>query len=115
MLRDPPEGGAEILATNQQNGPFDWLITAHPEVGTLCAAPAVIAGWSGRRVEDGAVQGRPGDSKAGGYFGNRDVGGFEQRPDGLDLFGGEFGWPALKAFETPDASMASDCLPNGLD
>ena len=53
---------------------------------------------SGGRVEDGAVQGRPGDSEAGGYLGNRDVGSFEQRPDGLDLFGGEFGGAA--AFST---------------
>ena len=73
-------------------------ITAHPEVGALCAAPSVIGGWSGRRVENGAVQGRPGDSKAGGYFRNRDVSSFEQRPDGLDLFGGEFGRAA--AFST---------------
>jgi hypothetical protein len=50
------------------------------------------------RVEDGAVQGRPGDSKAGSYFGNRDVSSFEQCLDGLDLFGGEFGWAA--AFST---------------
>jgi hypothetical protein len=49
-------------------------------------------------VEDGAVQGRPGDSKAGGYFGNRNVGSFGQRADGLDIFGGEFVWAA--AFST---------------
>jgi hypothetical protein len=30
------------------------------------------------RVEDGAVEGRPGDSKAAGFFGNRDVSSFEQ-------------------------------------
>src|SRR5213595_254384 len=58
----------------------------------------VIGGGSGCRVEDGAVQSRPGDFKAGGYFGNRDVGSFEQRSDGLDLFVGEFGWAA--AFST---------------
>ena len=52
---------------------------------------------SGDRVEDGAVQGRPGDSKAGGYFSNRDVGSFEQRSDGLDLFGGEFGWASASS------------------
>ena len=51
-----------------------------------------------RGVEDGAVQSRPGDSKAGGYLSNRDVGSFEQCPDGLDLFGGEFGGTA--AFST---------------
>ena len=44
-------------------------ITVHPEIGALRAVPSVIGGWSGRRVEDGAVQGRPGDSKAGGYIG----------------------------------------------
>ncbi len=49
-------------------------------------------------VEDGPVQGGPGNSKSGGYFGNRDVGGFEQRSDGFDLFGGEFGRAA--AFST---------------
>lgn len=51
-------------------------------------------GW----VEDGTVQSRPGDSEAGGNFSNWDVGGFEKRPDGLDLFGGELGWAA--AFST---------------
>ena len=62
------------------------------------AGPSEIGGGSGGRVEDGAVQGRPGDSKAGGYFGNRDVGSFERRSDGLDLFGGQFGSAA--AFKT---------------
>jgi hypothetical protein len=47
-----------------------------------------------RRVEDGAVQSRPGDSEAGGYLGNRDVGSFEQCSDGLDLFGRELDWAA---------------------
>jgi hypothetical protein len=55
-------------------------------------------GWSGSGIEDGAVQSRPGDSKACGYFSNRDVGSLEQCPDGLDLFGGEFG--GMAAFST---------------
>jgi hypothetical protein len=64
---------------------------AYAELRALCAAPSVIGGWSCGSVKDGSVQGRPGDSKAGSYFGNRDVSSFEQRPNGLDLFGGEFG------------------------
>ena len=55
-------------------------------------------GWSGREVEEDAVQSRTGDSKAGGSLGNRDVGSFEQWPDGLHLLGGEFGGTA--AFST---------------
>ena len=64
----------------------DLLIVAgsHPEVGALCSGPSVIGRRSDRRVEDGAVQSRPGDSKAGGYFSNRDVGSFEQCLDGLE-------------------------------
>jgi hypothetical protein len=73
-------------------------MTRHPEVGRFALLLRFIAGWSGRRVEDGPVQGRPGDSEAGGYLGNRDVGSLEQRSDGLDLFSGEFGWAA--AFST---------------
>jgi hypothetical protein len=68
------------------------------KLGRFALLLRLIGGWSGRRVKDGAVQGRPGDSKAGGYFGYRDVGSFEQCLDGLDLFGGEFGWAA--AFST---------------
>jgi hypothetical protein len=34
---------------------------------------------------------------AGGYFGNRDIGSFEQHSDGLDLFSGEFGWAAASS------------------
>jgi hypothetical protein len=30
-----------------------------------------------RRIEDGTVQGRPGDSEAGRYLGSRDVCGFD--------------------------------------
>jgi hypothetical protein len=67
------------------------------------------AGGSGRRVEDGAVESRPGDSKAGGYFGNWDVGRFEQRPDGLDLFGGEFGWAAALSTASTRCFQASNC------
>jgi len=65
------------------------------KLGRFALLLRFIGGWSGfsgRRVEDGAVQGRPGDSEAGGYLGNRDVGSFEQCPDGLDLFGRELGW-----------------------
>ena len=39
-------------------------IAAHLELGTLCARPSVVAGWSGRRVADDPVKGRPGGFKA---------------------------------------------------
>ena len=65
---------------------------------------------SGRRVEDGAVQGRPGDSKAGRYLGNWDVGGFEQRPNGLDLFGGEFGWAAALSTASPPGPLTARAI-----
>ena len=88
-------------------------VTVHPEVGALCSGLSVISGWLGRGVEDGAVQSRPGDSKAGGYLGNRDAGGFEQRPDGFDLFGGEFGWAAAFSTASTRRFQASNgALPN---
>ena len=62
-------------------------------------------GSSGRRVEDGAVQGRPGDSKAGGYFGNRDVSSFEQCSDCLDLFGGGV-WLGDRPFDREHAPLS---------
>jgi len=48
---------------------------------------------SGGRLEDGSVEGGTGDAEAGGDFGNRDIGCFEQGADCLGLFGGEF-WRA---------------------
>ena len=64
-------------------------------------------------VEDGAVQGRPGDSKAGGYFGNRDVSSFEQCSDCLDLFGGEFGWAtALSTASTRRFQASNGAFPD---
>ena len=79
----------------------------------LCFGPSVIGRGSGGRVEDGAVQGRPGNSEAGGYLGHRDVGGFEQRSDGLDLFGGEFGWaPAFSTASTRRFQASNGALPD---
>src|SRR5437867_4409420 len=71
----------------------------------LPSTPSIltVGRWSGRRAEDDAIQGRPGDSKAGSYFGNWDVSGSEQRPDGLDLFGGGIApVPCLRGL--PDAA-----------
>jgi hypothetical protein len=63
-------------------------------------------------VED-AVQGGPGVSKAGGYFGNRDASGFDQHPDGLDLFGGEFGWAvAFSTASTRRFQASNGALPD---
>jgi hypothetical protein len=55
------------------------------------------------RLEDGAVEGGSGDFEAGGYFGDWDVGGFEQGADGLDLFGREFSRAASLAAACPAA------------
>jgi hypothetical protein len=86
MIESNPAAGVGVTAHPEVGQVSDSLSTRSVDFSAARLRPGVLrypVEGSGGRVEDGAVQGRPGDSKAGGYFGNRDVGSFEQRSDGL--------------------------------
>jgi hypothetical protein len=63
----------------------------------------LVAGRSGGRI-NGSVKRGASQAKSGGYLGNGDICRFEQRADGLYLFGGELG----RASSVPTAG-ASRC------